>query len=152
MNIIILEQSVLEKGCGIIKTCSRCKRELPLDRFSVDKRAKCGVSNLCKDCRREYDKHRYKCGKNNVDSYKTNCAKCDCAEPYVLTFHHVDPSTKSFEISGSRKNTNEIANELKKCICLCYNCHHTYHYFYGSKPINPTESLKEFLQDDWKPN
>lgn len=135
-----------------MKVCSKCGRELPLDCFPVDKKGKCGVSSQCADCRREYFKQHYECGKRFVDSCKTQCAKCHCATPYVLTFHHIDPKTKLFEISGSRRRIDTLKNEMSKCICLCHNCHQTFHYFYGHKPDNPVESLNEFLRDDWTPD
>lgn len=52
---------------------------------------------------------------------KTNSALC---------FHHVDPSTKSFNISGM--NLLKIARaklekEVDKCIVLCNNCHAELH-------------------------
>ena len=134
-----------------MKVCSKCKRELPLDCFAVDKKSKDGLCGQCKTCRSEYFKNHYKCGKKTVDAYKTHCAKCGCAEPYVLTFHHVDYRTKSFDLSVARRKLDAVLKELDKCICLCYNCHHTYHYFYGMQPTNPEESLNEFLDSSWQP-
>lgn len=43
----------------------------------------------------------------------------------ALAFHHVDPSTKTFEVSG-RGVTRAIAHsraEAAKCLLLCCNCH-----------------------------
>lgn len=134
-----------------MKTCSKCGRELPLEAFALDKKGKDGRSCHCKECRNRYYKEAYKRGKRTVDSYKTQCAKCGCGERYVLTFHHIDHRTKSFEISGSHRREEEIVKELEKCICLCYNCHHTFHYFYGGEPNEPTVALNEFLKEDWKP-
>jgi hypothetical protein len=71
--------------------------------------------------------------------------------PYVLTFHHVDYRTKSFEISVANRKIKTILAELEKCICLCHNCHCTFHYFYGMRPIEPEKSLKEFLDPSWTP-
>lgn len=139
------------KGCRILKVCSKCKKELPIDSFPLDKKGKDGRSSQCKDCRSEYFRNHYQCGKRSVDAYKTHCAKCHCGDAYVLTFHHVDHKTKEFEISGARKTLTAILEELKKCICLCYNCHHTYHYFYGMQPENPEETLREFLSESWTP-
>ena len=42
----------------------------------------------------------------------------------ALSFHHIDPSTKSFGISGNHcLSWEKIKNELDKCILLCSNCH-----------------------------
>lgn len=134
-----------------MKVCSKCKRELPIECFPVERKRKDGVSTQCKDCRADYYKQHYVVAKGTVDTYKTHCAKCHCAEPYVLTFHHIDHKTKSFEVSTARRKLSAVLAELKKCICLCYNCHHTYHYFYGMRPDNPQESLQAFLSPDWTP-
>lgn len=36
------------------KVCTKCKRELPLIKFTADKRRQYGVGSQCRDCRREY--------------------------------------------------------------------------------------------------
>jgi hypothetical protein len=42
----------------------------------------------------------------------------------VLVFHHLDPSTKSFEMStGTGRSLKAFREEAKKCILLCANCH-----------------------------
>lgn len=45
--------------------------------------------------------------------------------PGVLDFHHVDPTTKSFAISGGgfSRSWASIELEIKKCILVCANCH-----------------------------
>ncbi len=47
-----------------------------------------------------------------------------------LTFHHLDPSTKSFGLDGrslSNRTLAKIEAEVKKCIVLCENCHRELH-------------------------
>ena len=134
-----------------MKICSKCGRELPIDCFPADKKGKGGVSSQCADCRKAYYKQQYECGKRFVDSCKTHCAKCGCATHYVLTFHHIDYRTKSFDISKARRKQSSLVKEMEKCICLCHNCHQTFHYFYGHKPKEPVVALNEFLKDDWTP-
>lgn len=43
----------------------------------------------------------------------------------ALQFHHIDPSTKHFELSSfyASKNWELILEEFKKCELLCANCH-----------------------------
>lgn len=41
----------------------------------------------------------------------------------ALTFHHLLPSQKDFNISSSTKAWRVIKAELDKCILLCANCH-----------------------------
>lgn len=41
-----------------------------------------------------------------------------------LTFHHLDPTTKSFPMSASTGRSLEaFREEAKKCVLLCANCH-----------------------------
>ena len=47
-----------------------------------------------------------------------------------LHFHHVDPSTKTISISKmttNPRNIEAIAEEAKKCILVCSNCHGEIH-------------------------
>ena len=47
-----------------------------------------------------------------------------------LTFHHIDPSTKSFGLDArslSNRTIAKIEAEVKKCTVLCENCHRTLH-------------------------
>lgn len=64
-----------------------------------------------------------------VASKGGSCILCgfkDCLQS--LTFHHLDPDSKSFDISGSHcKSEKLIEEELKKCVLLCQNCHHGIH-------------------------
>lgn len=36
-----------------MKTCTRCKRELELDRFCINRRQKSGLNSSCKDCQKK---------------------------------------------------------------------------------------------------
>ena len=50
--------------------------------------------------------------------------KCDEA----LEFHHIDPTKKDFSISCFKfEEVNNIIRELKKCVCVCGNCHREIH-------------------------
>ena len=54
------------------------------------------------------------------------CAWCRFKHPCVLQFHHIDPETKSFDISSvyqKNRSWSEIEAEIDKCIILCGNCH-----------------------------
>lgn len=83
-----------------------------------------------------------------VNSLKTPCEKCGESRFYVIDFHHVDNTTKEFGISriirGRGRKT--IENEVKKCICLCRNCHTEFHYIYGVTPKDPQKDLDEYLE------
>lgn len=63
-----------------------------------------------------------------------NCQLCNYGgsemHMKLLTFHHVDPSIKKFEMSvGNLTGGWEIIlEELKKCILVCFNCHNEIHH------------------------
>lgn len=95
-----------------------------------------------KEYRKELDISKRK----QMDACKTPCAKCGEDRFYILDFHHIDPSTKCFTIGDSyRGDTNKVKEEIKKCICLCANCHREFHYLYGIVPIDPVNQLAEYL-------
>lgn len=56
------------------------------------------------------------------------CKECGETRFYTLDFHHLHESEKEFDI-GKMKYCRwcEIEKELKKCICLCANCHREIH-------------------------
>jgi predicted HNH restriction endonuclease len=47
----------------------------------------------------------------------------------ALSFHHKDPSKKSFGISaqGMTRSWDRVKNEIEKCSLLCANCHMELH-------------------------
>lgn len=54
------------------------------------------------------------------------CEHCWETKPVCLEFHHIDPSTKSFELAYSisqDKSIKKIDEEIAKCMVLCANCH-----------------------------
>jgi 5-methylcytosine-specific restriction endonuclease McrA len=99
-----------------------------------------GGWRICKKCRRQFQAV-YR--KRRCLSYLGNkCSHCGRNDIDVLTFHHKDPKTKSFNvsewISGIKRITfEEVKKELDKCEILCLNCHKRVH-------TNHRE-LKEFI-------
>lgn len=74
-----------------------------------------------------------------INEYKSKCTckKCGDARPYVLDFHHIDPTQKSFDLGdASTKSINVLKIELEKCITLCRNCHSEFHYLEKQHSIN----------------
>lgn len=86
--------------------------------------------------------------KKFLDSVKTACANCGEDRIWCIDFHHIDPSTKNFNINNTRHGWDEIKIELGKVICLCANCHREFHAFYGTKPKEPVQALSEYLDSD----
>lgn len=66
---------------------------------------------------------------------KSGCYLCKNTHPFVLTFHHMDPSLKKFQIAADKITKATFQEELAKCICLCFNCHSIAHRVYGQKAI-----------------
>ena len=84
--------------------------------------------------------------KMNELKSKMKCVSCGDERRGCLQFHHVEPSSKSFQVTTNKMGSPDLANELSKCVCLCANCHALYHYEYGTKGerINK-QTLEEFL-------
>ena len=58
----------------------------------------------------------------------------------ALTFHHVDPTTKAFELdvrAFANRTDDAIDEELSKCILLCANCHAEAHHPESMMPALP---------------
>ena len=54
------------------------------------------------------------------------CEMCGESDPIVLEFDHIDPKTKSHNVSEMVKlgySIKSIINEVEKCRLLCANCH-----------------------------
>ena len=78
-----------------------------------------------------------------MDSKKTPCVKCGEDRIRCLSFHHICPDEKDFTIGKLRKsNLDVIEQEINKCICLCLNCHHEFHYLNDAYNITLDEYLK----------
>lgn len=61
---------------------------------------------------------------------KNGCLLCGEKEPCCLSAHHVDPSLKEYEIAFMRKclmKADKVIAELRKCVCVCHNCHSKIH-------------------------
>lgn len=61
-----------------------------------------------------------------VEEAGGGCVACGYRRSAVaLQFHHLDPTTKRFELSrrGVTRSLDEAREEAKKCVLLCANCH-----------------------------
>lgn len=56
------------------------------------------------------------------------CNICGLSDPRILCFHHTNPTEKEFNLANAIKYSRErVLKELKKCVCLCMNCHAKQH-------------------------
>jgi hypothetical protein len=60
------------------------------------------------------------------------CARCGESHPATLTFHHIEPSRKSFAIGDTqytlKVSLKRLLAEIEKCEVLCANCHAKEHW------------------------
>ena len=58
------------------------------------------------------------------------CRRCKVKDHDILCAHHRKPEGKLFNIGGfvsTNPTLEELKRELKKCTCLCLNCHSKLH-------------------------
>ena len=128
-----------------MKYCKHCNQQFPIDSFAFINRIKQTRHRLCHLCRsieakKSYNKHK----STTIDAvnkrtanylawfkeYKKSlvCILCSESDSCCLDFHHLDPTTKDFEISTIRKHgINTVKKEISKCVPLCSNCHRKVH-------------------------
>lgn len=104
-----------------------------------------------KEKQRQYSRDYYARRRLEKDDFlakwRKPCQKCGEQRLYLIQFHHIDPATKEFCICADiYKNLKICEEEVKKCVCLCSNCHGEFHYFYGKHPKDPVNAIKEYLK------
>lgn len=52
-----MKNLTLKSKCEIMKTCSKCKIEKPLESFHRQKDSKDGRSTICKECKKSYNRN-----------------------------------------------------------------------------------------------
>ena len=67
-----------------------------------------------------------------IQSIKVESGCTDCGvrpdDPGELHFHHVDPTTKLFDVAhGGSRSRESVAAEIAKCVVLCSRCHRKAH-------------------------
>jgi len=79
------------------------------------------------------NKTKPKNSKESLYRYKKeegSCKYCDEDFKECLVFHHKDDSDKKFNVSKydkDAKNIEELAEEIRKCVIVCANCHRKLH-------------------------
>ena len=86
----------------------------------------------CRRCTRKYlrEQNRAEAKLMAIEYKGGKCQKCGyskCSE--AMTFHHVNPNNKQFNISCSwySQSWDAIKKELDKCTLLCVRCHAEIH-------------------------
>ena len=110
---------VRQEGKELI--CRTCNKTFLYSRLKGVTTTHCG--SCITTSRRKLIKDRavkYKGGKCHICGYNV----CMSA----LSFHHINPETKSFGIgSNYNKAWETVKKELDKCVLLCHNCHAEFH-------------------------
>lgn len=82
----------------------------------------------------DYVKQKERALSRKLELIKLKGGKCErCGYDKniaALEFHHLDPSTKSFQLDSrhlSNTTREKILEELDKCILVCSNCHRELH-------------------------
>ncbi len=111
------------------KCCPHCGLVQPLNQFY--KRSNGAPGSWCRKCMTKQIVVRYQYSKDEAVNYKGGkCLNCGFNAYYgALEFHHLDPKKKDSKISrmSNRKLTDELKQELDKCVLLCANCHRMAH-------------------------
>jgi hypothetical protein len=127
------------------KICNRCKKDLPVTEFHrVPKKSKHssgGWRFICKECDKAYSiakatRARVRNTAYVLEYWGTHpCVKCGEGRPYVLDFHHRDPSEKFYNMDYCKRNLGleTLKAEIAKCDVLCANCHREVHHFLRQK-------------------
>lgn len=123
-----------------MKTCCRCRIELPIDNFAKKKN---GTQSFCKECNKKYQRQHYLNNKsiykkkaksykkmltNRVRKIKESSPCIDCGYHYhycQMDFDHI--GNKNFNISEGVGNLGKswetIEKEILICELVCSNCH-----------------------------
>jgi len=124
---------------NIKEQCLKLKSENPKMYYKeIAKIVGCQPSTVCyhlnEDTRKNYRHRQSKNRRINNNALKSvNGGKCKlcgyCKSLSALHFHHLDPDTKTDEVSRILRTRGKLAatNEAKKCILICANCHHEIH-------------------------
>lgn len=144
------------------KYCPGCKDDKHEDEFNKNSSRKDGLQRICRECtKKEYRVHwlqnkgkqvtrvmqNNKQVNEEIRKYKESkgCSKCNETRPWVLDFHHLDPSTKDFEIGNAiRYGKEKTWSEIEKCIILCKNCHSDFHHLNREEQM----TIEKYLNGD----
>lgn len=115
------------------RVCKICKKSKNLELFARNGKY---YKYRCKACEAERVFILIKQTSDYVSSLKVKCEICGyCKNKKALEFHHIEGEDKDLTISKlansriwSLKTKALIDNEIKKCKCVCANCHREIHH------------------------
>ena len=89
-----------------------------------------------------------------LEAFGNKCGICGYNKcPQALEFHHLDPGEKDFSMSTSGVTRSWVSTvpELRKCVCLCSNCHKEVHAGVTKIPENITRFNEKFVTREVPP-
>ena len=136
MKNVTLKLIIIVRVKQNIELCDKCGKEFSTNQFNKHYVDCLGIEDKEKK-RKKYNKTRSESitafrrrRKILLVEYKGGkCQKCGYNKSmWALEFHHLDPTKKDFNISGSNCKSLEIEKqEVDKCILVCSNCHSEIH-------------------------
>jgi hypothetical protein len=107
-------------------TCQGCSKEYKYIRTKTGGNG--SSTKFCASC--QTNRRRFTLRGRIVARLGGECSICGYSECFgALDVHHLDPSMKSFHISGAHsRGWTKILEELDKCVLLCSNCHRKEHH------------------------
>lgn len=130
-----------------MKQCAHCKEWKAEEEFAFSNKALQIRQKHCRVCMRQFNKDSYD---RRSEVYRENiyknrsvrrgvakeyvwnyllahpCTECGESDPRLLEFHHLDATTKEYNVSelvNGRYSLERIQQEINKCVVLCANCH-----------------------------
>ena len=116
-----------------MRTCSHCGQQLAGRQLRF-------CSRHCKNADTNHRHQNYVAQSNRgirrkialIQASGGRCTACGYSKNLAaLTWHHLDPNKKSFELdmrSLSNRSDEAILSESAKCVLLCSNCHAEAHF------------------------
>ena len=114
------------------KTYWLCKCECGNEKAVQTGHLKTGAIKTCGNCLKENKKSqnviafRKRIKIALVEGFQHQCTCCGLIdEPQLYDFHHLNPQEKTFGIASASttRSRQAYADEAKKCIMVCANCH-----------------------------
>jgi len=85
-----------------------------------------------KEHRQKKNRESKAAGKERWRAFKStlSCVQCGQNHPATLDFHHIErhPDNRKVNKLLTNKAFKQAAEEIKKCLVLCANCHRIHHH------------------------
>jgi hypothetical protein len=85
-----------------------------------------------KDARQKKNREKKATAKQKWKEFKStlSCVQCGQNHPAILDFHHIErhPDNRKVNKLLTNKAYKQAAEEVKKCLVLCANCHRIHHH------------------------